>query len=75
MQIEYIDIAPLPMLNTDLEVQGTYPPVVEEFRKKICEADSVLFASPEYNYSVTGNVASPQFGRFVLLLRIWVLNQ
>ncbi|XP_057498211.1 NADPH:quinone oxidoreductase [Actinidia eriantha] len=53
MQIEYIDIAPLPMLNTDLEVQGTYPPVVEAFREKIREADSVLFASPEYNYSVT----------------------
>lgn len=55
MQIEYIDIAPLPMLNTDLEVGGTYPPAVEAFRQKILEADSVLFASPEYNYSVTGN--------------------
>lgn len=55
MEIEYIDILPLPMLNTDLEVDGTYPPVVEAFRKKILEADSILFASPEYNYSVTGN--------------------
>uniref|UniRef100_A0A5B7AMN6 NAD(P)H dehydrogenase (quinone) n=1 Tax=Davidia involucrata TaxID=16924 RepID=A0A5B7AMN6_DAVIN len=41
------------MLNTDLEKDGTYPPVVEAFRQKILEADSVLFASPEYNYSVT----------------------
>ncbi|KAG5227713.1 NADPH:QUINONE OXIDOREDUCTASE family protein [Salix suchowensis] len=39
MEIEYIDISPLPMLNTDLE--------------KILQADSVLFASPEYNFSVT----------------------
>jgi len=54
MQIEYIDIAPLPMLNTDLEVGGTYPPAVEAFRQKILEADSILFASPEYNYSVAG---------------------
>jgi len=54
MQIEYIDIAPLPMLNTDLEVGGTYPPAVEAFRQKILEADSILFASPEYNFSVTG---------------------
>ncbi|XP_038712165.1 NAD(P)H:quinone oxidoreductase-like [Tripterygium wilfordii] len=54
MEIEYIDISPLPMLNTDLEVDGTYPPAVEAFRKKILEADSYLFASPEYNYSVTG---------------------
>ncbi|KAF3434294.1 hypothetical protein FNV43_RR25397 [Rhamnella rubrinervis] len=53
VEIEYIDISPLPMLNTDLEVEGTYPPEVEAFRKKILEADSILFASPEYNYSVT----------------------
>ncbi|XP_024021139.1 NADPH:quinone oxidoreductase [Morus notabilis] len=54
LEIEYIDISPLPFLNTDLEVNGTFPAAVEAFRKKILEADSVLFASPEYNYSVTG---------------------
>ncbi|XP_019153419.1 PREDICTED: NAD(P)H:quinone oxidoreductase-like [Ipomoea nil] len=54
LNIEYVDISPLPFLNTDLEVDGTFPPVVEEFRQKILQADSVLFASPEYNYSVTG---------------------
>lgn len=54
MEIEYVDISPLPFLNTDLEVDGTYPPVVEAFRKKIEEADCFLFASPEYNYSITG---------------------
>ncbi|KAB5565041.1 hypothetical protein DKX38_005095 [Salix brachista] len=53
MEIEYMDISPLPVLNTDLEVDGTFPPVVEAFRQKILQADSVLFASPEYNYSVT----------------------
>ncbi|KAG7945881.1 hypothetical protein I3843_14G010100 [Carya illinoinensis] len=53
LEIEYIDIAPLPMLNTDLEGEGTFPAAVEAFRQKIKEADSVLFASPEYNYSVT----------------------
>ncbi|XP_010557868.1 PREDICTED: NADPH:quinone oxidoreductase [Tarenaya hassleriana] len=52
VQIEYIDISPLPMINTDLEVDGTYPPAVEAFRQKILQADSILFASPEYNYSV-----------------------
>ncbi|CAN4108492.1 unnamed protein product [Withania somnifera] len=54
MEIEYIDLSSLPFLNTDLEVNGTYPPAVEAFRKKIEEADCYLFASPEYNYSVTG---------------------
>ncbi|KDP40537.1 hypothetical protein JCGZ_24536 [Jatropha curcas] len=54
IQIEYIDISPLPMLNTDLEgPDGSFPPVVVAFRKKIRQADSVLFASPEYNFSVT----------------------
>ncbi|KAG5249927.1 NADPH:quinone oxidoreductase [Salix suchowensis] len=56
MEIEYIDISPLPVLNTDLEVDyGTFPPVVEAFRQKILQADSVLSASPEYNYSVTAS--------------------
>ncbi|KAG6630391.1 NADPH:quinone oxidoreductase-like [Carya illinoinensis] len=54
LHIDHIDIAPLPMLNTDLEVDGTYPPAVEAFRQKVKAADSILFASPEYNYSVTG---------------------
>ncbi|KAF9593475.1 hypothetical protein IFM89_023292 [Coptis chinensis] len=27
-------------------VNGTYPPVVEAFRQKILEVDSILFASP-----------------------------
>ncbi|KAG8363713.1 hypothetical protein BUALT_Bualt19G0051000 [Buddleja alternifolia] len=54
LEIEYVDISPLPFLNTDLEVNGTYPPVVEAFRNKILAADTLLFASPEYNYSVTG---------------------
>ena len=42
------------MLNTDLEGEGTFPPAVEAFRQKIKEADGIFFASPEYNYSVTG---------------------
>ncbi|KVH87821.1 NADPH-dependent FMN reductase, partial [Cynara cardunculus var. scolymus] len=51
--IEYVDISPLPMLNTDLEVDGKYPPAVEAFRRKILQSDCFLFASPEYNYSIT----------------------
>ncbi|CAH1440381.1 unnamed protein product [Lactuca virosa] len=53
MAIEYVDISPLPMLNTDLEIDGKYPPAVEVFRQKIFQSDCFLFASPEYNYSVT----------------------
>ncbi|KAG2668896.1 hypothetical protein I3760_14G010300 [Carya illinoinensis] len=53
LHVESVDIATLPMLNTDLEVDGTYPSAVEAFRQKIKGADSILFASPEYNFSVT----------------------
>lgn len=56
IEVEFIEISELPMLNTDLEINGTYPPIVEAFRQKILQADSILFASPEYNYSVTGTI-------------------
>ncbi|KAJ0106473.1 hypothetical protein Patl1_18632 [Pistacia atlantica] len=59
IEIEYIDIAPLPMLNTNLEVNGTYPHVVEAFHQKILKADYYLFASPEYNYFVSGTLLIP----------------
>ncbi|XP_061353813.1 NADPH:quinone oxidoreductase-like [Gastrolobium bilobum] len=52
IQIEHVQISTLPLLNTDLEKNGTYPPEIEAFRQKILGADSILFASPEYNYSV-----------------------
>lgn len=58
MTIEYVDIAPLPFVNTDLEVDGTFPEPVEAFRQTIRGADAILFASPEYNYSFTGNPPS-----------------
>jgi multimeric flavodoxin WrbA len=56
VQIEHVDISNLPLLNTDLEKEGTYPAEVEAFRQKILGADSILFASPEYNYSVSGKL-------------------
>lgn len=59
LEIEYVDISPLPMINTDLEVDGTFPPAVEAFRNKIQQADSILFASPEYNYSISGTITIP----------------
>lgn len=54
LNIEFVDISALPFMNQDLEVDGTYPPAVEAFREKMRQADCYLFASPEYNYSVTG---------------------
>ncbi|KAI7742280.1 hypothetical protein M8C21_002468 [Ambrosia artemisiifolia] len=56
MSIEHIDISSLPMLNTDLETDDKFPPEVESFRQKILQADCFLFASPEFNYTVTASL-------------------
>ncbi|MFO7323282.1 MAG: NAD(P)H-dependent oxidoreductase [Chloroflexota bacterium] len=53
MTLEIFDLSPIPLYNEDVRQQG-YPPAVAEFRRKIREADALLIACPEYNYSVTG---------------------
>ncbi|CAL4922774.1 unnamed protein product [Urochloa decumbens] len=55
LRIDDVDVADLPMLNTDLETDGGrgFPPAVEAFRARVRDADCFLFASPEYNYSIT----------------------
>lgn len=59
MEIKCVEVSHLPMINTDLEVDGKCPPEVEEFRQKILQADAILFASPEYNYSVSRTYYCP----------------
>jgi chromate reductase, NAD(P)H dehydrogenase (quinone) len=53
MTIELYDLAPMPMYNDDVRLAG-YPPVAQAFRSAIAASDAILFASPEYNYSVSG---------------------
>ncbi len=53
MSIELYDISQIPMYNDDVRLAG-YPPVVQDFRHAIAASDAILFASPEYNYSVSG---------------------
>lgn len=50
-ELEILDVSALPFFNEDLEAQGV-PPVVEEFKRKLSEADAVLISTPEYNYSI-----------------------
>lgn len=54
MSIEIYDLAPIPMYNDDVRTGPGYPPVVQQFRGAIAASDAILFASPEYNYSVSG---------------------
>jgi len=43
----------LPLYNEDIREQG-YPPPVSLLRSQIAQADAVLIATPEYNFSVPG---------------------
>ncbi len=52
VMIEFFDLEGIPPFNQDLERQP--PDVVKEFKTKIREADALLIATPEYNYSVPG---------------------
>ena len=54
VEIEVADISDFPLYNSDIEREQGFPPAVEQFRQKLDLADGLLFASPEYNFSVTG---------------------
>eukprot|EP00250_Pteridium_aquilinum_P008084 c17657_g1_i2 orf=44-556(+) len=53
LDVEIVEIGHLPFVNPDLEVEQRVPESVKEFRRKVKDADAVIFASPEYNYSVS----------------------
>ena len=46
-------LADLPFYNADVEQRGL-PPSVERFRAEVAEADALIFATPEYNFSISG---------------------
>jgi len=48
--IETYDISNLPLHNQDLEAK--MPPQVTEFKSKVRQADAILFAAPEHNYTI-----------------------
>jgi chromate reductase, NAD(P)H dehydrogenase (quinone) len=52
MAIELYDLAALPMYNEDLEVDP--PAAARDLRGQVRAADALLFATPEYNYSISG---------------------
>jgi chromate reductase len=53
MTVDVADISQIPLYNEDVRQQG-FPPSVETLRRQIAAADALLFACPEYNYSMTG---------------------
>lgn len=53
MAVETAEIGDIPLYNDDVRQQG-YPPVVEELRRRVRQADGLLLVTPEYNYSIPG---------------------
>ena len=47
------EIADIPLYNEDVRQAG-FPPPVQRLREAIAGVDALLFATPEYNYSVSG---------------------
>ncbi len=46
-----LDISDLPFYNQDFDTSG-YPDVALAFKEELRDADAVLLATPEYNYSI-----------------------
>lgn len=53
VELEIFDLKNIPLFNQDVQDQG-FPGSVIELHNNIEEADCLLIASPEYNYSFTG---------------------
>jgi len=53
MTLKIAEIGSIPLYNEDVRAQG-FPPPVETLRQQIKAADALLFACPEYNYSMSG---------------------
>ncbi len=53
LQLQIADITAIPHFNQDVYDVG-YPAGVLEFRQFIRNADALLFACPEYNFTLTG---------------------
>ena len=53
MDVTVADISQIPLYDEDVRAQG-FPPPVETLRQQIKAADALIFACPEYNYSMTG---------------------
>ena len=50
-ELETCDVSRLPLFNEDLE--SDMPASVKEFKRMVREADAILFAVAEYNYSIS----------------------
>ncbi len=52
--LEVTGVDGIPLYDGDLEENEGVPAAVEELKSRICAADGLVLASPEYNTSVPG---------------------
>jgi len=50
----YEGLGEIPPYDDDIRTGAGYPAPVEAFRSAVRAADAVIFATPEYNYSISG---------------------
>lgn len=53
LSLELATLESTELFDEDVEAKG-YPPGIARLRELAAKADAILFATPEYNYSVTG---------------------
>jgi len=53
MNFVIASLADVPFYSADVEQRG-FPPAVEKLRKEVAATDALIFAVPEYNFSVSG---------------------
>jgi len=58
VSMDIISIADIPLYNADLDlpVAKSRPETVKKFREALANADGLVIASPEYNYSIPGGL-------------------
>jgi chromate reductase len=54
LEFTEIEIRSLPLYDRDLD--GSFPPVVTDFKATIAAQDALLFVTPEYNRSIPGTL-------------------
>ncbi len=53
-KLEIVEYGDVPLYNADVEAAAGFPESVQELRRHLAQSDAILFATPEYNYSIPG---------------------
>ena len=53
LEIDVITLHSIELFDEDVEAKG-WPPNVRKLRDRVAPADAIIFATPEYNYSIPG---------------------